>query len=61
MIRREGGARNGYYVMFNEMDCVYDYMNLDDETKQKVISWRKKYFIISEGYLSKHEFLKLIT
>jgi len=50
MIRREGSTRTGYYEVFNELDCPSDFMNLDDEIKQRVISWCKKYCIISEGF-----------
>jgi predicted HTH transcriptional regulator len=50
LIRREGSTRSGYYEVFNEINRPADFMNLDDETKQRVITWCKKYFIISEAF-----------
>jgi predicted HTH transcriptional regulator len=50
MIRREGSTRMGYYEVFNELDRPADFMNLDDETRQRVITWCKKYFIQSDSY-----------
>lgn len=65
MIRREGSARSGYYEVFNELDRPADFMNLDDEVKQRVVHWCKKYFIVtntfylqSTSYGLKHVFEK---
>lgn len=50
IIRREGNTRTGYYEVFNEMDRPSDFMNLDDEVKQRVINWCKKYFLSTNTF-----------
>jgi ATP-dependent DNA helicase RecG len=50
LIRREGSARSGHYEVYNELDRPADFMNLDDEVKQRVVFWCKKYFIESKSF-----------
>ncbi|MGD9679223.1 MAG: RNA-binding domain-containing protein [Vulcanibacillus sp.] len=49
LIRREGSNRYGYYETYQELDRPSDFMNLDDETRRKVLAWCEKYFVPSQS------------